>query len=875
MRALAETPEGTGSGKLQEFLRARRLELPTLSRGEVETIIEFGAFAIADHEDLPLTLEYAQVLLAAERYRQALARINDAISRDPDNLDAVAIRVAALRKLGWFSLALEACQKEAQLNRSNPALLAERCALLFVQRDYARAIQVLAQAGESWEAVWEQAIRQEVRDPEELLREALARFPEARRLQLRLARTLMEADAHGAALQWFERVLVADGANEEAHTGRIEALRRLARLEDAERAADEAHRRLPSSRSVLAERAEVYFGQGRFDDAARAAVAADSDPLTMWSRARGRGADDDGEERTSRSHVLEVILAQLSLPAVKRWLADHRWWLAYDDDDRKALAQLLVAALERYPNDRELLIDRAGLLLDTGQEDEAIAIFETLVAERPTDEEAWVGLLIALRKLQRVEKAFEVAEKARKALPAAPSVALQYAVLLETAERWSDAIPVVTEFGSADDITEFARRYESVHKPADPSLTSTLLTAALSRLSKAGLIDTTLAPGERGLAWQDMIAAAAKARFPASPGLLSAAAAMISREGRQSESIELYRRACSLDPLSEETWLDLIRLLESGQATETGEASQEALAQLGPTLNLVLELSRLLVRASAQELLLHAPPDFSPEMRLAMWIAARTEDGADPEVLRPLLDNALREISTQALECFVAEVLPKLSVSDTQQERVELLEAAEARFPLSSRIKEECAELHLTLQHHWPALTRYERVLVANPRNSLARSRKIAILRALGRQQEAGRDVPSDIDSSLRYDTTYQLECGRLYVDLGSYDAAAGLLVTAGQPQTRQAITGLPTKASKMGLCEAVQRLRPNDPEIGFTLGDLYLSHVKTHLFRPHLAVPAYDTALRFGDATARALAGKVACFRPSPSQPMILDISG
>src|SRR5260370_19788444 len=65
-----------------------------------------------------------------------------------------------------------------------------------------------------------------------------------------------------------------------------------------------------------------------------------------------------------------------------------------------------------------------------------------------------------------------------------------------------------------------------------------------------------------------------------------------------------------------------------------------------------------------------------------------------------------------------------------------------------------------------------------------------------------------------------------------------------------------------MGLCEAVQGLRPNDPEIGFTLGDLYLSHVKTHLFRPHLAVPAYYTALRFGDATTRALAGKVACFR-------------
>src|SRR5260370_6220977 len=106
-----------------------------------------------------------------------------------------------------------------------------------------------------------------------------------------------------------------------------------------------------------------------------------------------------------------------------------------------------------------------------------------------------------------------------------------------------------------------------------------------------------------------MIAAAAQARFPASPGLLRAAATMMRREGRQSESIEMYRRACKVDALSEEAWLGLTQSLESGQAAEAVKTIREAASQLGPTLNLVVALARLLVRTNAQQELRLTRPD--------------------------------------------------------------------------------------------------------------------------------------------------------------------------------------------------------------------------------------------------------------------------
>ncbi len=79
-----------------------------------------------DRLRIAVLIDRASTLAAAQNYWEALDDLNDVISADPDNADALAFRASAYRYVEAMDLALEDANRAVRADRQNTAALLER-----------------------------------------------------------------------------------------------------------------------------------------------------------------------------------------------------------------------------------------------------------------------------------------------------------------------------------------------------------------------------------------------------------------------------------------------------------------------------------------------------------------------------------------------------------------------------------------------------------------------------------------------------------------------------------------------------------------------------------------------------------------------------
>jgi predicted Zn-dependent protease len=167
--------------------------------------------------------------------------------------------------------------------------------------------------------------------------------------------------------------------------------------------------------------AAIEAGRGHAAEARKAVDEAlqqsprDSDALLI----RAGLELDGGEPQPAITDLREVMRDRPDSAQVRRLLAQ-----AYRSNGDLALAEdTLRAGLEAAPRDVSLRESLADLLLQTGKADQAIALLEETVTQKPTDANARVALVraeLAKRDFTRAQSAVDDLAKLRPDAPAAP-----------------------------------------------------------------------------------------------------------------------------------------------------------------------------------------------------------------------------------------------------------------------------------------------------------------------------------------------------------------------------------------------------------------------------------------------------------------------
>jgi len=93
----------------------------------------------AGYYDLDEELKYADQLIDQEQYKQAIAKIKDAIKSDPDNADAWSLFGYASRKKGDLETSAEAYKKALSINPNHKDALEYQGELFLMLGDIASA----------------------------------------------------------------------------------------------------------------------------------------------------------------------------------------------------------------------------------------------------------------------------------------------------------------------------------------------------------------------------------------------------------------------------------------------------------------------------------------------------------------------------------------------------------------------------------------------------------------------------------------------------------------------------------------------------------------------------------------------------------------
>lgn len=188
------------------------------------------------------------------------------------------------------------------------------------------------------------------------------------------------------ALKEFNNVLSIDKNNEDALLGKITSFRKLFRLKEAHELTDEALTKYPKNVKILNERGRLYYKQQQYAEA----VKAFDDVLNIDEK------DKD---------ALQWKIDSLRL--------DHK----FEEADK-----CIKGALAKYPDDVDILNERARLYYCQQEYDKAIEALNVVLNKDENNEDARQGKIASLVWLDRLEDARQSAKVALKMCPNSPKI---------------------------------------------------------------------------------------------------------------------------------------------------------------------------------------------------------------------------------------------------------------------------------------------------------------------------------------------------------------------------------------------------------------------------------------------------------------------
>jgi tetratricopeptide (TPR) repeat protein len=470
----------------------------------------------------------------------------------------------------------------------------------------------------------------------------------------------------------------------------------------------------------------------------------------------------------------------------------------YQPEDAEGLARQLVTKQPQAGRAHYLL---GRVLLDMDHNDEAVQSFDRALAIDPRNADALERRVDALRSMRRYADAERAATQAIDVMPRNPRLYLQRAWTLSARDRYDDAVADADRALAIDprdpwalasriDFLRFARRFD----------------------------DAEQAAGE------------AVDRRPDDPGIHVIIGQLYGGLDRHQDALDSFDRALAIDPRDPWALASRIDFLRSARRFDDAEqAAGEAVDRRPDDPGIHVTIGQLY-----GDLDRHQDALDSFDRALAI-------DPRDPGALRE------RIISLTLLRRF----------DDAEQAASEAVD----RRPDDPGIHVTIGQLYGDLDRHQDALDSFDRALAIDPRNADALERRVAALWSMRRYADAERAATQAIDVMPRNPRLYLQRAwtlsGRDRYDDAVADADRALAIDPRDPwalASRIDFLGFARRYqdAEQAVREAVDR-RPDDPGIHVTIGQLY-----GDLDRHQDALDSFDRALAIDPRDPWALGGRI-----------------
>jgi len=383
---------------------------------EAQHVLNRALFLHPNNEQL--LMEQGALCLHRRNYEKALEVFVRLPLGIPESEAALKGKAESLRRLKRYDEASQAILQALQSFPQSRIIRTEQAYLLAARDRFDESIEAFLNGND------ESALIQELQNSarttvwENLVGAATRRLPKSLSFLNLRAGFFLQEQQYDKALEAFQSALAIDSSNAEAHLGRAEALRKLARFEEAVKAINEALTMYPQDPRMLREKACLYYDHQKYDEAVEVLLEKDH---------------EDGLITFVKSHFDGIDFNKAPDPAVETFLQ---------------------AAIARLPKNEKLLQKLGEYHLGYKQYSQAAEVFgraaEIYGISQDSLQEILTQKIQSLRLAGSVEEAYAAIAGALYRLPGNKAVIAERAWLFYQRKEYDSAVSDFVEAGEKE-----------------------------------------------------------------------------------------------------------------------------------------------------------------------------------------------------------------------------------------------------------------------------------------------------------------------------------------------------------------------------------------------------------------------------------------
>lgn len=383
---------------------------------EAQHVLNRALFLHPGNESL--LLEQGELYLRRGLHDKALEVFTRLSQGVPASEAALKGRAESLRFLRRYDEAAQVISGALQSFPQSKILMTEQAFLLARQDRFDESVEAFLKGNDESALIAQFHHAKRGAYWENMIEAATRRLPRSVPLLNVRGNFFIGAQQFEKALEAFQSALAIDSSNAEAHLGRVEALRKLTRFEEAVKAVNEALALYPQNPKMLRKKALLYYDRRKYDEA------------------------------------VEVFLEKHDEDGLVTFAKRHVEGLAFDQAPDIAVEAFLHAAITRLPKNAKLLQKLGEYHLGYKQYSQAADVFGRAAEIEGISQESLQEILTqriqSLRLAGLLEEAYAAVAGALQRLPGNKAVIGERAWLSCERKEYDAAVADFVEAGEED-----------------------------------------------------------------------------------------------------------------------------------------------------------------------------------------------------------------------------------------------------------------------------------------------------------------------------------------------------------------------------------------------------------------------------------------
>lgn len=416
------------------YLRVQRAELLALMSRVDDSIEELEAVLEEDDQNVAARELLANIYWSLARsargsggrdmIRKAATQHEKLAEIEPDNIQHLLNLARAQRNTGDVDAAAETYEDILKKEPESEEALGALARIYTANGEPEKALALLEKVRETGSATPPQLVALaeayqgvgEFNEAAELLEQALEAGGDVLDIRKQLAQALAMADEFDKAVEQYERIVRAQPNDPEMHLRLSQVYRQQRKFEDAHKSLDRAQELAPNAPEVLYNRALLYEAQGETDQSIESmedlldeTVREEYSPQEAGNRAMFlmqlgllHRQKEDYESAVRSFRRAAVVQPEGRPRAYAQIVETYR----QARDSQEALSES-KRALEEYPDDLNLAVQRANVLSENGQIDDAAKLLSGFLEDDTEDRLVRQQLLLSLAQVHEKGKQYD------------------------------------------------------------------------------------------------------------------------------------------------------------------------------------------------------------------------------------------------------------------------------------------------------------------------------------------------------------------------------------------------------------------------------------------------------------------------------------